>query len=389
MLMWWRLIARAVFVFGATALAYGVVCRAQPATAPFEDEQTFVRRLKDEYAPRIRKAETKEERDRLEKEMWERLYSEAARRSGTLSIKLRGEIVDEGGTPINGVQITVQNIPNSVHGDLPAPEKLVADGRFNLSFRGSYLTIEFAKDGYYKVRIPLTDDPRPNQERFAALARQGVLSVGDKEGEIRVVLEKMGKTTKLRVFGGLLVRDDWDTTFIEFSKRPVLDLNKKEYVKVKGIKDVPVSCVVAMLDRDAESGKILLRQWTDRGTTYEVPAGLRLCLNTPTGGLVLYKPKRPAAGLREMKEAPDTGYGPELIASEQAINALARMSRGGSPNPEEYVYFFFKTGDGKYGKGTIYSIGTDVINKRLFMGVSFHLQPDGSRNLEDPAATER
>ena len=153
------------------------------------------------------------------------------------SIKLRGEIVDEGGTPINGVQITVQNIPNSVHGDLPAPEKLVADGRFNLSFRGSYLTIEFAKDGYYKVRIPLTDDPRPNQERFAALARQGVLSVGDKEGEIRVVLEKMGKTTKLRVFGGLLVRDDWDTTFIEFSKRPVLDLNKKEYVKVKGIKD--------------------------------------------------------------------------------------------------------------------------------------------------------
>ena len=75
--------------------------------------------------------------------------------------------------------------------------------------------------------------------------------------------------------------------------------------------------------------------------------------------------------MRELMEAPEEGYVPFIDLTDDQI----RDSRQGN-----YYRFYFKM-NGLYGKGKVYAINY-LPERGLELRMDFHLQPDGSRNLE-------
>jgi hypothetical protein len=369
-------------------------CRSQPGPGTDSDLQAYWLKLKEEYAPRFEQVKTDEEERQLEQEMRARYDKEVARRgpaTRSSAVVLKGDLVDDAGSPVNGVTVTIEKPTPFLSADAPRPhpEVLTANGHFDLSYPCSSMVVTFTKSGYYGAKVNIDADPRWTQESFARLIRRGILVPPDKLGAVRIVLVKIVNPTKLQAFAGFSSGEGWETSLVDFGKEPATQSKPEELVKITDPKDVPANCAVALMARDPGTGAILTLPLPKDPGGREFPAGAWLYLNAPGGGFLLHKPKYPAACTRDMKEAPQEGYGPELVLPPETLQALARITATGSLDPEQRVYFYFKTADGKYGKGRVGAAMIDRKRKIFWLGVRLFVQPDGSRNLEDPTIEQQ
>jgi hypothetical protein len=354
-----------------------------------ETEDQFIDRIKQEYKDRLDAAKTKEELCGIQAQMMDRVYKFEMDRMSQTTLDLKGEVVDQNGKRLDGVRLTVRKQPYSRPqpgwSDTPElpPEILTVNGDFDVSYRGlSRLDLAFTKDGYYSEAMEfLGGHSKHNLAEFARLTLSGVLTPGAEKGRIRLTLEKLGKTTRLQQWRGLTVDGAWRAEVLDFTKKPSETEQDWRFVKIVGPQDVPANCVAAVMDRDQMTGAVL-RQKRPGSLVCDYPVGVTLYLNAAKGGFIPYDPKHPPLALREMKLAPEAGYKAELSLSGKSLVSLATNEASG--DPAKCVYFFFKTADGKYGKGVIISAGGPARDVKSYVSIIFYLQPDGSRNLEDP-----
>lgn len=378
---------RRCFVVSLLLLLAGACGLSAQSTQPTEEE-TAIRRLREEYERKWQAAETKEEKMRLQRELWERAVELEMARVGRSELALAGTVVDETGKLLDGVTMVVEGRAPYRWGEdpkNPPPVELKIDREFNVSRKGLIgMAVRFQKNGYYPTKIDQTEEREYRAKQYARAGQMGMLELADDKGKVRIIMEKMGQTTTLQeVAQGIAVKENWQAEVINFAKvQAGLRRNRdKVFVELRKPAEVPDNCLTLLVDRDPSTGNLLLRAAKRANDPdFMLPQSPRLYLNAKGGGIVRYEAKHPWRGMREMKQAPEAGYESELIIDDKMIEGFARDFSVS----DSRVYFFFKTSDGKFGKGCVSSIGLSRDGTAGGIDFRLFLQPDGSRNLEDP-----
>ena len=305
---------------------------------------------------------------------------------------LAGEVVDQEGNRLQDVRISLRmtqliglgwNTKNTF-------ESIVAtNGMFKVDVRPyAGITLYFRKDGYYveeeNFNFRSADVPREAEiaimEGKEVEVEEGVV----RHENLRVVLEKIGDVTKLVGYGGPLEflapyeRETPGGVVVDFRENPVPYRERvlKRIDDVNDVEALPPGGVSIVADTD--DGRILTHtithgQWDRLDRVY--PQVLRLRINDPEGGFVLYEQEEGKHARWFMKRAPAEGYVPELVLTAEELHARWMMS------PSRGTYFYFKTG-GRYGKGSVGEVLLEDGGTRLIAYVALSLQPDGSRNVD-------
>lgn len=109
-----------------------------------------------------------------------------------------------------------------------------------------------------------------------------------------------------------------------------------------------------------------------------LPQELRLVLNDPEGGLLVYDQKEGEQAFWSMKRAPEEGYEQKLILDADWLFRRAPMM---TTRPDDGIYFYFKV-DGRYGKGCIGLPSLPEGDYALEVTIRLCMQMDGTRNLD-------
>jgi len=111
------------------------------------------------------------------------------------------------------------------------------------------------------------------------------------------------------------------------------------------------------------------------------PARIRLIYRGGDGGFVRYQPRNTNKAFHEMRQAPEGGYEKEIVVD--LSHAFDKQVLTTDMRRYDNFWFYWKIG-GKYGKG-IARLQTEKWPIPM-VGIRLYVQPDGSRNLEDPLA---
>lgn len=305
---------------------------------------------------------------------------------------LAGEVVDQEESRLSEVEVLLRM--DSLKGwgwdvESSYEKKMLMNGRFSIDVRPyAGVTARFRKNGYYDETLDfnfkMDVDPRIEEaimEGEDMEVEEGVV----RHENIRVVLEKVGDITQLLPYGGPLEfiapyeRETAGAVVIDFSESPV-PYRQKPLKRIEDIGDaesLPPGCLYIVADTDDE-GRILTEtiiggEWNQHKRDY--PQRIRLRINDPDGGFVVYEQEQEKHASWSMKRAPDNGYEPELILTADWLHEKSQVS------PSSGTFFYFKTGE-RYGKGTIGEVNLQNGNTRLIVYGGGNLQPDGTRNVD-------
>ena len=381
---------RAYLIVAAVLLLLPACGLSAPDTQP-TDEQKEDAKLREEYEKKWQAAGTNEEKMRLQQEFMKLAIEREMARTARSELSLAGTVVDETGKPLDGVKMVVEGRAPYRWGEEqknPPPEESMIDREFNVSRKGLIgMSISFQKEGYYSTGIGLSAEreyPGSRAKELARAAQMGMLELAGDKGKVRMIMEKMGQTTTLQeVVQGIAVRENWQAEIINFAKIKAGTPLKRDrvFTEIKKSEDVPSNCLTLLVDRDTKTGTALTKDAPPRqGAAFNIPQGSRLYLNAKDGGLLRYEAKHPWRGVHEMRQAPEAGYKSELVIDDKMIEGFVREFS----EFDSCVYFFFKTADGRFGKGCIRSIGLSKDGTAGGIDLRLFLQPDGTRNLEDP-----
>ena len=332
------------------------------------------------------------------------------------NFSISGEVVDEKGTPLSDLQMTITEskplqwflqIAKMRCLRMRRQPKWVAEANkacqtqttatanktFSVSAKkiGS-LRVSFRKDGYF-----------PNGVRFRAslpngawkqLLKDGVVEPSEvtKKG-IRVVLkEKLDEARLKKVYSyfpvfstGKLGYFDYDFEFIgaKTNKQRKAMPSKEITTPAKG-ENIPAGRIWATIPVDPKTGVYAM-------ATYRIPnlrspgpkliTGLMLHASGKNAGFIRFKPtarpKHQNDAWREMRSAPEQGYRSELTIQAADIPKLYHLAGGA-----EWCYFYFRSADGKYGKCRVCIGQGSRGGTKIRLHAEFYMQPDGSRNVQ-------
>jgi len=291
---------------------------------------------------------------------------------------LEGDVQDEEGTLLNDISIYM--IKSKATGFMASENTdsfVKSDGHFSIRENGySSLLLTFSKPGYYPETLDL-----------CSKEQRGHLF---KDNELKVVLKKKGIPAKMLHhdytieltynFTGKVIRlnaQESDTI-----KRPGSSDDKNLYISGSKIDDIEknsIPCIYATADKNEK--KQLLVKLIDGG--YE-PVNVKLVVNTPDSGFIVYKPINLGLAYREMLKAPMDGYQKEMILDANALR------KGG-------IFFYVKAGN-VLGKGKIISL--DYVDEKnssfraawknadkhdqgtVKVSIELFINQEGTRNLE-------
>lgn len=308
--------------------------------------------------------------------------------AGFANYILEGEVVDEGGTRLNGVDLRITKYKSlGPERGKEDREERVIDGTFSIKARGhTTIYLYFQKEGYYRENISFScddnDDPySPDYNSDRKLDRRDIRIVMEKKGNITTLIEEDFKLIYRRqedgTASGRVVnfdRDRWPRGY--YFQKP------RNPIKVANLLDpeaLPPLCVY-MLPKVDEEGRILSEDKAGPGwdRAFLLPKELRLISNDPEGGFIVYEKKEGERPYWSMKLAPESGYKQELVLDADWFYRrspyLTSLSKAG-------IYFYFKI-NGRYGKGKIGTPSLPEGDYALEMKTEFRLQADGSRNLD-------
>lgn len=293
--------------------------------------------------------------------------------------RLKGEVVDESGKRMEGVKMTITRSmaphmapgPEVVGGRSETEEKTI-DGTFDVTAQGWWgVGITFTKQGYEPEQIELTShmDQRSVQQM---LEQRGVEpSTVVKEGlKIEMVKRPVPSATVVKGRQQLMVQADGSGQYAIFGKPRASEDREGNNLFSGDLKKLPANGELPKdaftVEEAAQDGKFL------PSTKKSLPDSITLRLNASGGGILLFEPHRLDYGLRILKEAPADGYAQEIILKPEDMVKIGRQ-RG--------LFFFFKTADGKYGKGSLKGTFGMKSGKAEFY-VRMYLQTDGTRNVQ-------
>ena len=288
-------------------------------------------------------------------------------------IRLKGDVVDEPGERLTDVTATVE-VSGEAKQEL---RRVLRDGRFDFDFRDvTGMEVLFYKKGYYSAQLQVFSDPELTGEQWFRLMQGGTLKAADVEGEVQVVLEKQGQITKLDRYGATHSVGAAEAVLADFGKPPPpVAKGFVEPVKVDVVSPRPADGLVVVMEAD-ERGAPAIKQLAVPPTGWgRAPAGAKLVMTAKGAGFVPYQPAAPQRAAVEMRRAPEQGYEREMTLTDDHYARLARSATN-------KAYFFFKTGDGRFGRGCLYRYSADPDESRVIIGVDLLVQPDKSRNLE-------
>lgn len=289
-----------------------------------------------------------------------------------------GIIKDQSGQTLSEVKVRIrESYLTTDHGEYNRDRSLIVhDGNFTIACKEcSAMSFRFTKEGYYSTNADATifEDylSRLSEAELIAVSQRGTppqMPTVKKEN-MEVVLEQVQhkQPTNLINSGAVLSSGpDWN--------------DMVAVLKGKILTAIPLSVIQAKSGSTENPLYIQLEPTLDNsGQLVAVPAKPRpvpapaiLDFSHADGGIIVYQPSTSVVNmaLREMKTAPENGY-----ASRIKVPHLG----GGE------IYFYCLI-NGIYGKGYITGVRFEHASrkrKRIGLGISLYLNPDGSRNLED------
>lgn len=264
---------------------------------------------------------------------------------------LGGQVVDDDGNPLGGVQLQIVKIRLMNLGwDREQEEETRSlDGPFQLALDGyARVQLRFSKPGYFtQERSFATRLTRGDEEQLMSGQTPAMPVV--EERRLQITLESIGPLAQLREM-------QVEFTFPEGEDGATTEV-------------APFGPLSLAADRDPEGAMIFVDGF---------PRRLRVALAAKEGGFIPFTPARDGPPLRPMKQAPKTGYRQELVLDAET---LAHLSRGAGGYEQGFL-FFFQAASGEYGKGRIGQVVVDRTRRVTTLGIAVKLQPDGSRHLE-------
>lgn len=335
---------------------------------------------------------------------------EAPKQGRTVSV--RGEIVDQDGTLLDDVTMTVTS--NAAH----VPSRNKAAERVDKTFAVTRYScrsfgIRFEKDGYYSKNI--SGDVARMYVKGRVERSQSI------DGGIRVVLwSKVTDAPLARISQPLPLQAGPETTAIdltEMMKNPTQYYRDHNRQKERPLRMVPTAAdeaavppnlLWATAEVDQDTGDLAVVHIAQPRGRHEaetlrrdrviepdapsvcypeLPPGrrrsrapmlkeLRLHISGPGAGFVFYGPKDEYYDVwREMRKAPAEGYSPVLsVTPARAMRWSRRIHRDG-------IYFYVRTAQGRYGKGHV-TVHYDGRSKRHRAHVLLYIRPDGQRDVQ-------
>jgi hypothetical protein len=309
-------------------------------------------------------------------------------------LHLWGTLRDEDGKPLKNVKICIRRIkamPLALHrkfdrhefaGPLEMKEQtapymetqtIEVNGEYDIKAPNSMsLSLTFTKGGYdqqNRACKPACDREKMMKE---ILKKDGMLVGQPVEFQSDVVLLESLVPAWLKMGNAALVIGANNRT-------PLLDLQRIKYGTISSTHDIaggepPDNHMWLSVPMDKEKKKAKTVSCKIQGKDCDVMVERTLSLSGKGAGLILYKPKNERWAGREMKEAPVSGYSRDIDVSLDLPAYLALK-----PGHRYEKFFFFRTTDGKYGKGSISDNGP---GRPLYLQIRISIQPDGSRNLQ-------
>ncbi len=282
-------------------------------------------------------------------------------------IVVEGDVMDDEGNPVPGVTAYIDRFVASGFEGKSLESKEEFSGTIRFRFEGnSNVGIIFRRDGYHAADLFY---------KFTEPA-DGVAVDGQTHiyRNVQVVMTKIKNLASLLRYSVWLkhpVHGEatvWDVSGVgaKKAKTAMADVTldgTRPPEKVVYAAIVPAEHPAPVL---AIGGRVVLR-----------PTGqvFRIGISDMADGGFIMVPASAAEKtrypMRELMEAPEEGYVPFIDLTDDQI----RDSRQGN-----YYRFYFKM-NGLYGKGKVYAINY-LPERGLELRMDFHLQPDGSRNLE-------
>lgn len=262
---------------------------------------------------------------------------------------LKGDIIDEKGTPVNGVSVQIEKVKSDLltMSDTREKESIIVDSKFSLQYTGWHdIIFSFSKDGYYPVKEVLsaigekTADTHNIKENTTIVLREtGTFAKHLQDGIMYLEQEKQ--------YDGSIRRTGW-----VYNERECEKYNIYERVR-----NMPY---------DAPSEVDIYAEKTEDGD------GLYLIANGENAG---FTEPVSVPDFTYLPEAPESGY-----TSKLKIPFLTPNNDGGNKRKSVTEFSYFKLKEGIYGKMKIEAKELDD-GEAYRITCSYYLNPDGSRNL--------
>lgn len=307
--------------------------------------------------------------------------------AGYARYTLEGEVVDQQGNSLNNIALKISKRKSlGPERSLYDDEDLIINGTFSVKASGyTSIYLYFDKEGYYSenmsflckdVSDPFSPDYNPDRK----VDRRDIRIVMEKEGNITQLSEEDFKLTFRHqdgVSSGRVVdfaRKLWPRDYYyQGPRNPILVTNllDPKLLPERGLYVLPTV---------NENGHIasIDKARTNWFRPLILPQELRLVLNDPEGGLIVYDQKEGERAYWSMKLAPEEGYKKEVVLD---ADWLFRRSPMMTTRPDDGIYFYFKV-DSRYGKGRIDMPSFTEGEYALEVNIELQLQMDGTRNLD-------
>jgi len=311
-----------------------------------------------------------------EKEDWKILKRIAESENG--DFMLEGIVVDEEGNILKDVKLTITTT-KSIPFDVISKERTIKiNGRFVVKARDcNAVTLEFWKEGYFREsKAFVLPSWEGNREEIEAIIKGRIKKNTFINRNIKVVMEKIGPLPKLIKYNShLKYYTGGKAIILDFYKgmQDTMDL-KRGMVKVEDLLSairmnlLPEGSLYIIPEHLDGRGEII----PVRKNNTLLPPKVRLVINHPEGGLILFNPpekRKYDPFSRYMKEAPEEGYEKEVLLTPVIYTRMAGE-----------VFFYFKIGD-IYGKGAIGKPSYSKDYRIVDTYIKCALNPTGDRNL--------
>ena len=270
-------------------------------------------------------------------------------------VDVRGKVVDQDGRPLDAVDVRIQRQriarpTTNLFGSTPYQNRAESHtvGRtFRFSFAGdSDAFLSFQKPGYAPQAIRVAsarrkvdrDPPSPAVARLLADPR-----LSNKK-TLRVVLERVGQPAVLVPYKNVRLTCGRGPgrrggTVADLACPPGYNLRGTAVQDLLDPSSLPADAayILASTVGGGDAGPVdSVPIRTRGGSLWASPRRLRLIMRGEDVGLIRVDAVRDVAVLRGMKEAPATGYAPDLVLNEADMWAASRS--GGYS-----VYFYFRS----------------------------------------------
>ena len=310
-----------------------------------------------------------------------------AYQAGKSGVSVKGDVVDEDGQPLKDVTLTVNRV--NAPGFKMGPGGLVTTGggglketrvvndTFDVSTAWWWgIGLEFSKKGFLPCRLGFDGGAMLPSELLLHFS-EGVITPSPvvKEG-LRVELARRNivSPTLFQIPSGqMTLKVDGSGNGLAIHDSLGGDMAEKAYDRPEQIKDLPPDTLSVEILRTPDSKAFVMSELkTQRNIV--IPAQVTVRMNATNGGIVFAEPHR--HDYHFMREAPADGYQQEIVLTAEQIldNELSSNEHNNG------AFFYFKTSDGKYGKGDIQ--GGVRRGSIALLGVRGFIQRNGSRDVQ-------